>query len=137
MQTFVEDLSTVSRVIQLAVAPVFLLTGIGAVLSVLAIRLGRVVDRYRVLQDRDTHATKNIEEIQMLAKRAVWVHWSITLCTLSALLVAMVIAALFIGYERSRDPSHLVSPLFIMAMICLILGLICFFTRNLSFNSHH
>ena len=135
MQTFVEDLSTVSRVIQLAVAPVFLLTGIGAVLSVLAIRLGRVVDRYRVLQDRDTHATKNIEEIQMLAKRAVWVHWSITLCTLSALLVAMVIAALFIGYERSRDPSHLVSPLFIMAMICLILGLICFL-REIYLSTH-
>ena len=135
MQTFVEDLSTVSRVIQLAVAPVFLLTGIGAVLSVLAMRLGRVVDRYRVLQDRDTRATKNIEEIQMLAKRAVWVHWSITLCTLSSLLVAMVIAALFIGYERSRDPSHLVSPLFIMAMICLILGLICFL-REIYLSTH-
>jgi len=47
----------------------------------------------------------------------------------------MVIAALFIGYERSRDPSHLVSPLFIMAMICLILGLICFL-REIYLSTH-
>ena len=53
-------------------------------------------------------------------------HWSITFCTVSALLVAMVIVVLFIGYERSKDPSHFVSPLFISAMVSLIFGLICF-----------
>lgn len=130
-----DEIGTVSHVIQLAVAPVFLLTGIGAILSVLAVRLGRVVDRYRVLIERDSHSPKNVQEIRLLAKRAVWVHWSISLCTISALLVATVIVALFIGYERSRDPSHFVSPLFILAMISLISGLICFL-REISLSTH-
>lgn len=135
MQVFMDEIGTVSHVIQLAVAPVFLLTGIGAILSVLAVRLGRVVDRYRVLIERDSHSPKNVQEIRLLAKRAVWVHWSISLCTISALLVATVIVALFIGYERSRDPSHFVSPLFILAMISLISGLICFL-REISLSTH-
>ncbi len=135
MQIFMDEIGAVSHVIQLAVAPVFLLTGIGAILSVLALRLGRVVDRYRVLIERDSHSPKNLQEIRLLAKRAVWVHWSISLCTISALMVATVIVALFIGYERSRDPSHFVSPLFILAMISLISGLICFL-REISLSTH-
>ncbi len=130
-----ENLTTVSHVIQQAVAPVFLLTGIGAILSVLAMRLGRVVDRYRVLMERDGHLPHHVKEIRILSKRAVWVHWSITLCTVSALLVAMVIAVLFIGYEREKDPSHMVSPMFIFAMISLILGLVCFL-REIYLSTH-
>ena len=130
-----ENLTTISQVIQQAVAPVFLLTGIGAILSVLAMRLGRVVDRYRVLMERDGHLAHHVKEIRLLAKRAVWVHWSITLCTVSALLVAVVIGALFVGYERAKDPSHLVSPMFIFAMICLILGLMCFL-REIYLSTH-
>ena len=130
-----EDLTTVSQVIQQAVAPVFLLTGIGAILSVLATRLGRVVDRYRVLMERDVHLPHHIKEIHILSKRAVWVHWSITLCTLSALMVAVVIGALFVGYEREKDPSHLVSPMFIFAMASLILGLVCFL-REIYLSTH-
>ena len=75
MQTFVEELSIVSHVIQLAVAPAFLLTGIAAIISVLAMRLGRVVDRYRVLVEREVHSEKNVQEIRLLSNRAVWVHW--------------------------------------------------------------
>ena len=130
-----ENLTTVSQVIQQAVAPVFLLTGIGAILSVLAMRLGRVVDRYRVLMERDDHLPHHIKEIRLLAKRAVWVHWSITLCTVSALLVAVVIGALFVGYERAKDPSHLVSHMFIFAIISLILGLMCFL-REIYLSTH-
>jgi len=130
-----ENLTTVSQVIQQAVAPVFLLTGIGAILSVLAMRLGRVVDRYRTLMERDGHSPQHLKEIRILSKRAVWVHWSITLCTVSALMVAMVIGALFVGYEREKDPSHVVSPMFIIAMISLIFGLICFL-REIYLSTH-
>jgi hypothetical protein len=63
------------------------------------------------------------------------VHWAITLCTVSALLVATVIVALFIGYERSKDPSHIVAPLFILAMVSLIIGLVCFI-REISLSTH-
>jgi hypothetical protein len=135
MQSSVADLSTVSYVIQLAVGPAFLLTGIGATLSVFTVRLGRVVDRYRVLIERNNHTPDNIQEIKMLAKRAVWVHWSIFMCSISALLLATVIVALFICYEQSRDPSHIVSPLFIMAMISFILALISFL-REITLSTH-
>lgn len=135
MQNLVTELSTVSYVIQLAVAPAFLLTGIGATLSVFTVRLARVVDRYRILIERNNQTTKHIQEIHMLAKRAVWVHWAITLCSLSALLLATVIVALFVCYESRRDPSHIVSPLFIMAMISFILALISFL-REISLSTH-
>jgi hypothetical protein len=127
MQNIVENVSTVSHVIQLAVAPVFLLTGVAAILTVLTGRLGRVVDRFRVLLERhDQHQPKLLHEMGILSKRATWVHRSITLCTISALFISIVIGSLFVSYEIRIDSSHLVSILFILAMICLILGLMCF-----------
>lgn len=127
MQNIVENVTTVSHVIQLAVAPVFLLTGIGAILSVLASRLGRVVDRFReLIEKHDLHQAKALREMRILSRRAVWVHWAISLCTISALLIAIVIGALFVGSEVNLDSSRIVSPLFILAMLSLILGLICF-----------
>jgi hypothetical protein len=121
------DVPTVAHVIQLAVAPVFLLTGIGAILSVLSSRLGRVVDRFRVLhlmpaEERAVHSM----EMQNLQSRSKWIHWSITLCIVCALLVCIVIAALFIGSEFGRDPSGVIAVLFTTAMLALILGLVCF-----------
>lgn len=121
------DISSVAHVIQLAVAPVFLLTGIGAILSVLSGRLGRVIDRYRVLQqmvgeERAAHQG----EMETLLSRSRWIHWSITLCTVCALLVCIVISALFVGSELDKDPSALIAVLFTGAMLALITGLVCF-----------
>ena len=62
----------------------------------------------------------------MLARRARWVHWAVSLCTLSALFICIVIAALFAGSEIGMDPSRAVSLLFISAMLALIFGLLCF-----------
>lgn len=120
------SISTVANAIQLAVAPVFLLTGIGAVLSVMAARLARVVDRYRALGELNVSATNKKKEMALLTRRARWVHWAISLSTISALFVCIVIAALFIGSEIGLDPSRVVSLLFITAMLALILGLLCF-----------
>ena len=136
MQIVAENLTTVSHVIQLAVAPVFLLTGVGAILSVLTGRLGRLVDRYRALTE--THKPllpKQTRELEVLSVRAVWVHWAITLCTVSALFVAIVIGALFVGAVVDINPSRSVSILFIMAMTSLIIGLGCFL-REISLSVH-
>ena len=121
------DVPTVAHVIQLAVAPVFLLTGIGAILGVLSSRLGRVVDRFRVLHLMpEEERTVYTMEMQNLQSRSKWIHWSITLCIVCALLVCIVIAALFIGSELGRDPSGVIAVLFPAAMLALILGLMCF-----------
>lgn len=121
------DVTTVAHVIQLAVAPVFLLTGVGAILAVITNRLARIVDRSRVLNSStdQKHPTQN-EEMALLARRARWVNWAVSLCTMSALLICIVIAALFVGSEISIDPSRAVSLLFISAMLTLISGLLCF-----------
>jgi hypothetical protein len=123
----------VAHVIQQAVAPVFLLTGVGAILNVLTNRLSRIVDRWRALEQR--HAGVPAEpqklagvrgELHLLGRRRTWIYRAITLCTLCALLVCVVIATLFLGTEFAVDPSRTVAMLFVAAMLSLILGLLCF-----------
>jgi hypothetical protein len=126
LQTAV-NLINIASVIQQAVAPVFLLTGIGAILSVLTSRLARVIDRFRLLKEsgcgpQDAHYA----EMQKLQRRARWIHWAISLCTISLLLVCLVIGTLFVGVEMEKNPFHTVSFLFISAMLALIAGLLCF-----------
>lgn len=118
---------TVAYAIQLVVAPAFLLTGIGAILAVMANRLARVVDRFRVLHYASDKAEPNRgKEMETLLRRSRWVHWGISLSTLAALLVCIVIAALFVGSESHINPSRAVSMLFIAAMLAQIIGLLCF-----------
>ena len=136
MQIVAENLSTVAHVIQMAVAPVFLLTGIGAILSVLTGRLGRLVDRFRALTETVSELPAiQARELKILTVRARWVHWAITLCTASALFVSLVIGALFVGAVANIDPSRIVSILFIVAMTSLIIGLGCFL-REISLSVH-
>ena len=121
------EISNVAYVIQLAVAPVFLLTGIGAILAVITNRIARIVDRSRALANsNDQVQSAHKDEMAILARRARWVHWAVSLCTLSALFICIVIAALFVGSETGLNPSRAVSLLFISAMLALILGLLCF-----------
>ncbi|CAG0977766.1 hypothetical protein RHDC1_01653 [Rhodocyclaceae bacterium] len=125
------SVTTVAHVIQLAVAPVFLLTGVGAILAVLINRLARVVDRFRVLE-RMQPAAGNDErsildaEMAILSRRAHLIHWAISLCTVCALFICIVIATLFTGSVLGADLSGTVAALFIAAMLALISGLLCF-----------
>lgn len=130
MQTLA-DINDVAHVIQLAVAPVFLLTGIGAILSVLINRLGRVVDRFRVLENlshniNDLGQETARSEMKRLERRARMVHWAIGLCTSSALLVCVVIATLFVGAATGVQTPGIIAALFIFAMLALVVGLLCF-----------
>ena len=126
MQT-TANVPIVAHVIQQAVAPVSLLTGVGAILSVLTNRLARVVDRYRGLSDGSEEVrTSHMKEIETLSRRARMIHWAISLCTVCALFICIVIAALFVGSETGIDPSGAISMLFIAAMLALISGLLCF-----------
>jgi hypothetical protein len=142
MQTSIHGVTVASEVIQLAIAPVFLLMGVSALLGVLTGRLGRVVDRFRVLNESlfkmqadDLRHINYSQELDMLSCRANWVHWSITLCTFTLLLVALVIGSLFLGSAINWDSAWLVSILFIFAMVSLISGLACFL-REISLSKH-
>jgi len=123
--------TAVAHVIQLAVAPVFLLTGIGAMLSVMTSRLARVVDRARTLEREvppgGTGADSEvISELSTLSRRAKLIGRSITLCTITALLICAVIAVLFFGAFLQVDTATTVALLFIAAMVAFFLGLLMF-----------
>jgi hypothetical protein len=125
------DITEVAHVIQLAVAPVFLLMGIGAMLGVLINRLGRVTDRFRVLErlpdDLPEIARASVRtEMDRLARRARLVHWAIGACTSSALLICIVIALMFAGSVTGIKVSILIAVLFIVAMLALVSSLLLF-----------
>lgn len=124
-------LASIAHLIQLSVAPVFLLTGVGAILGVLSGRVSRVVDRARRLETElpQTPATKHKEihlELRRLSVRARLTYWAISLCTVCALLVCTMIALLFIGEFVSVGIAQVVAILFVCAMLSLIIGLLCF-----------
>ncbi len=130
MQT-VANVTGVAHVIQLAVAPVFLLTSVGALLSVMTNRLGRVIDRFRAL-DKASDVTSGdarstiSQEMLRLMRRAKMIHWAIGLCTSCALLICFVIASLFVGALIDVDMPVLIGSLFVLAMLTLVAGLLCF-----------
>jgi len=132
MMQLPSQVSSVAQVIQLAVAPVFLLAGVGALLGVLANRLGRVIDRFHVLEKSlvsDLSATERaqtLSTILSLSRRARMIHWAISLCTACDLLVCLVVVALFVGAELQVELSRTIAGLFIAAMLALIAGLTCF-----------
>jgi hypothetical protein len=110
---------------------VFLLTGVGAILSVLVNRLGRVVDRFRALEELLATAgadarTSAQAEMGRLARRARMIHWAIGLCTGCALLVCLVIVAMFAGSITGVELPGIIAALFILAMATLVCGLLCF-----------
>jgi len=125
----------ITRVIQLAVAPVFLLTAIGTIINALANRLGRAVDRRRVLEQELVSSQEGetrdgmVRELHILAKRIKLVLWSMALSVLSALLVCLLIGTAFAGAFISLDLSRPVAMLFFVAVLALSIGLV-FFMRE-------
>lgn len=126
-----EPIQEIGEVVRTAVAPVFLLSGVGVTLTMLTNRLARVVDRARALEKTES-ATHELdmnelhERLQLLAVRARMLGRAITLCTFCALLVSMVVVALFVGAFVSFHLSRIVAVLFIVAMISFIGGLLLF-----------
>jgi hypothetical protein len=124
-------ISAIASQIQLAVAPVFLLAGVGALLNVVASRLARVVDRARKVAaaaeslDPEESAQAK-EELRLLAKRIKAANLAIVCCTASALFVCVVVAIMFIAEPTRIGADRVIAILFIVAMVLLILGLMLF-----------
>jgi Protein of unknown function (DUF2721) len=137
----------IGHTIQLAVAPVFLLTGVGALLGVLTNRLARIIDRARTLEDRaagssDSDRSRINAELRLLSQRARRINTAVSLCTFSALLICAVIVALFVGAFLSTDLSVLIGVIFTAAMLALFTALVSFLreiyvaTRSLRIGPH-
>ena len=125
------QISAIAHVIELSVAPVFLLSGIGAILAVMTNRLSRIIDRARVLEERMEKAGPDAAavldaDLRTLTHRARLIGPAITLCTATALLVCVVIAVLFLSAFLHFDASVAVALLFVAAMCAFSFGLIWF-----------
>jgi hypothetical protein len=121
----------IAHLIQLAIAPVFLLAGVGAILNVLAQRLARVVDRARALEAElasydEAARGRALCEIALLERRMRVVNLAISACTASALFVCLVVALLFVADLTEFAFGQIVAVLFIVTMLFLIVGLILF-----------
>ena len=126
-----DNVIDVARLIQLAVAPVFMLTAVGTIIGVLSTRLGRAVDRTRALEDRLRQLPpegQNLarEELLLLGRRVRLVYGSMVLAVLCALFVGSLIAVAFVDAFIDIDMSKFIGLLFIAAMLAFILSLLVF-----------
>jgi len=127
-------LGDVTHVIQLAIAPVFLLTAIGTLLNVLINRLGRSVDRRRTLTASlptldATLAGKANGELAYVHRRVRLIYTAILLAVGAAFLICLLIAVAFLDALMAIDLSQLVAILFMLAMLALI-GSLALFMRE-------
>ena len=126
-----DSFSDIPRAVQLALAPAFLLTGIGALLNVMAGRLARIIDRGRALAEGRVLFDREalVLQIQILERRQHLTSVAITAATIAALLVCTVIAGLFIEVMLGAHLKWLIGSLFTAAMLSLVVGL-AFFLRE-------
>jgi Flp pilus assembly protein TadB len=129
-------LSDITHTIQLAVAPVFLLSALGTTLSVLTTRLGRIIDRARLLESRfkglgeeeQRHART---ELDGLSRRARLIHGGLTSAVGAALCVCVLITLAFVGYLVDTNLGVMVAVLFIVAMGLFVFSLVSFMREAL------
>ena len=132
LTTYTVQSVDIAHVIQIALTPIFLISAIGVTLSVLTTRLARIVDRARAMEDilrrpdhehdeRDLHGVLGVME-----RRAGYINAAITLITLSALFIALVVVMLFVNAFLRWDLSVFIACMFILSMVSLCAALLAF-----------
>ncbi|PHS73947.1 DUF2721 domain-containing protein [Porticoccus sp.] len=126
------EITDLALIIELAVAPVFLLAGIAGFLNVISGRLSRIVDRARVVGQREIRLSdpeqKAVcqQELKFLWRRTKVTNWSIGLCTAAGLLVCVLIVSLFVGGFWQLHIGGLIIGFFVLALVLLIVALMLF-----------
>ncbi|QBE68442.1 DUF2721 domain-containing protein [Synechococcus sp. WH 8101] len=128
---------SLSKAIQLSVAPVFLLAGIGALMNVISARLARIVDAARQARDA-ARAGEPLDEQQRRSyrRRMQLTIRAIELLTAATLLISAVVAVTFFSVISRVNLTLVVVPLFIAAMSLLMLASLCFL-REVQMASRH
>lgn len=137
------SLSTVAQTIQTAIAPVFLLAGIGAILNVMVGRLARIVDRARTVEALHPRSTgpehdRHVWELRLIDRRVSVINTAIFLVVASALSVCLVVALMFVSELSDLHIGVVVAIAFILAMLLLMAGLVYFLIEvRLSLDAIH
>ncbi|MHB9879823.1 DUF2721 domain-containing protein [Pacificimonas sp. ICDLI1SI03] len=124
-------IDSVSHLVQLAIAPVFLIAGIGALLNVITSRLSRVIDRSRVIETTHEQMPPDVREralaeLPALSARMTLSHYAIYCCVASALCVCLVVGVLFVASFAGVEIGLAIAALFILAMGLIVVGLVLF-----------
>lgn len=130
------EVNTVSHLIQLSVAPVFLLAAVAGLLNVFTGRLARIIDKVEKLdtlidnkktkEEKEKSSEKSKERRLFLIKRMENINYAILFCTTTGLLVALVIVTMFLSSILEFNGSIFIAILFILAMLSFISSLILF-----------
>jgi Protein of unknown function (DUF2721) len=131
------ELSAVSQGIQLAIAPVFLLNAVAAMIGAVAGRLARIIDRARQVEawmEESPDAPKMQrwkDELRLLRQRSTLVNWCIALLILCAILIGSTIVFLFFGETLEVNFARTATVSFMVGVVSFLLALICFFAETL------
>ena len=126
------SVSDISEAIQVAIGPIFLLVGTGSLLNVVTARLGRVVDRARALEaliengEEAVLERRHLLELKALDRRMKFGNRAVLLCSLSAVLICLLVALVFVLDFFGAGAGLLIAILFMMVMASLATGLISF-----------
>jgi hypothetical protein len=130
------DTNTVTHGIQLAVAPVFLLTAVSGMIGAVAGRLARIIDRARTVEDRarastdDQFLKRAYAELAELRQRGRLANGCIALLTSCAFLIGLTIIVLFLGETTSFQVNRIAVGSFLLGVLCFLLALLCFLAET-------
>ena len=121
------SVNTVAEIVRVALAPVFLLSGIGAFLNVLASRLARIVDRSRQLEplllaSRGPEHDRWVKDLKVLDKRMSLINWATGLTVTSALFTCVVVILLFAANLVRTHLGSEIAWLFMASMVSIGAG---------------
>ncbi|MDB5810096.1 MAG: hypothetical protein JWN94_2218 [Betaproteobacteria bacterium] len=130
------ETSAISHGIQLAVAPVFMLSAVAALIGALAARLSRIIDRARSIEDRLAAGSVPNEEaayweLNRLKWRGQVVNWSVGLLVVCAMLIGTTVMTLFLGETLAPHSERLVPWSFLGGITSFVLALMCFLAETL------
>ena len=135
---FAPDLATVTHGIQLAVAPVFLLTAVSGMIGAVAGRLARIIDRARFLEGLleegaiiPIRALKMYAELGQLRHRGWLVNGCLALLTFCAILIGFTIILLFLGETAELPILKIATICFLSGVVCFLSALVCFLAETL------
>jgi hypothetical protein len=130
------DAATVTHGIQLAVAPVFLLTAVSGMIGAVAGRLARIIDRARTVEDRartctdDEFLQRARTELEELRLRGRLTNGCIALLTTCAFLIGLTIIVLFLGETTAFQINRIAVGSFLLGVVCFLLALLCFLVET-------
>lgn len=135
---FAPDFATVSHGIQLAIAPVFLLTAVSGMIAAVVGRLARIIDRARSLETlletgglTSVRAEKMYAELRQLRRRGRLVNGCIALLTMCSMMIGVTIILLFLGEAADLPSLKIASVCFLGGVMCFLLALLCFLAETL------